>query len=105
MSVVVRPLALSDLADLLAVKGYAVVTASSGEEALAKLDDTGRLLMILEALPPVITAVGGVAKEIMVPVSQAIGEGLGNIDEVRIIDMGQGGQAGDGEGSICIDHP
>jgi flotillin len=65
-------------------------------QALAKLDDTGRLLMILEALPPVITAVGGVAKEIMVPVSQAIGTGLGNIDEVRIIDMGQGGQAGDG---------
>jgi flotillin len=65
-------------------------------QALAKLDDTGRLLMILEALPPVIAAVGSVAKEIMVPVSEAIGQGLGNIDEVRIVDMGGNGQSGNG---------
>lgn len=65
-------------------------------QALAKLDDTGRILMILEALPPVLTAVGAVAKEIMVPVAEAIGQGLGNIDEVRIIDMGSNGQAGNG---------
>lgn len=65
-------------------------------QALAKLDDTGRILMILEALPPVLTAVGAVAKEIMVPVAEAIGQGLGNIDEVRIIDMGGNGQAGNG---------
>jgi flotillin len=65
-------------------------------QALAKLDETGRILMILEALPPVLTAVGAVAKEIMVPVAEAIGQGLGNIDEVRIIDMGGNGQAGNG---------
>jgi flotillin len=65
-------------------------------QALAKLDDTGRILMILEALPPVLTAVGAVAKEVMVPVAEAIGQGLGNIDEVRIIDMGGNGQAGNG---------
>lgn len=65
-------------------------------QALAKLDDTGRILMILEALPPVLTAVGAVAKEIMVPVAEAIGQGLGNIDEVRIIDMGGNGQADNG---------
>jgi flotillin len=65
-------------------------------QALAKLDETGRLLMILEALPPVLTAVGAVAKEIMVPVAGAIGEGLGNIDEVRIIDMGGNSQSGNG---------
>lgn len=64
--------------------------------ALAKLDEIGRLLMILEALPPVINAVGNAAKEIMVPVSQAIGQGLGSIDEVRIIDMGGQGEAGNG---------
>jgi hypothetical protein len=50
----------------------------------------------LEALPPVLTAVGAVAKEIMVPVAGAIGEGLGNIDEVRIIDMGGNSQSGNG---------
>lgn len=65
-------------------------------QALAKLDDTGRILMILEALPPVLTTLGEVAKEIMVPVAEAIGNGLGNIDEVRIIDMGGNGQVGNG---------
>lgn len=69
---------------------------SAKAEALAKLDETGRLLMILEALPPVLTAIGAVAKEIMVPVAEAIGEGLGNIDEVRIIDMGGNSQGGNG---------
>ncbi len=65
-------------------------------EALSKLDDTGRMLMILEALPPVLTALGAVAKEVMVPVAGAIGQGLGNIDEVRIIDMSGNSQAGNG---------
>jgi flotillin len=65
-------------------------------QALAKLDETGRILMILEALPPVLTAIGAVAKEIMVPVADAIGQGLGNIDEVRIIDMGGNSQGGNG---------
>lgn len=65
-------------------------------EAFAKLDASGRFLLILEALPPVISAFGEAGERILTPVAEAIGEGLGNIDEVRIIDMG-GGQGAAGK--------
>ncbi len=65
-------------------------------EAFAALDEAGRFLMILEALPPVIAAFGAAGEQILKPVAEAIGQGLGNIDEVRIVDLGggQGGGAG-----------
>lgn len=65
-------------------------------EAFRALDEAGRFLMILEALPPVIAAFGAAGEQILKPVAEAIGQGLGNIDEVRIVDLGggQGGGAG-----------
>jgi flotillin len=54
-------------------------------QAFAKLDQAGRFLMILEALPPVINAIGNT---MVAPTAQAIGDGLANIKEVRVVDLG-----------------
>lgn len=62
-------------------------------EAFKKLDEAGRFLMILNALPPVIEAAGGAIEKIMVPAAKAIGEGLANVDEIRLIDLGGGGSS------------
>lgn len=62
-------------------------------EAYAKLTDAGRFLLILEALPPVIEAAGAAGERVFTPMAEAIGEGLGNIKELRIVDLG-GGQGG-----------
>ncbi|MBI4068413.1 hypothetical protein HY413_03345 [Candidatus Kaiserbacteria bacterium] len=64
-------------------------------EAFKQLDEAGRLLMILSALPPVIEAVGTALEKVVKPAAEAIGEGIGNIKEVRIIDLGGGsGESG-----------
>lgn len=57
-------------------------------EAFAKLNDAGKFLLILEAMPPVIKSVGDALKEVVGPAAEAIGEGLGNIKDLRIVDMG-----------------
>lgn len=65
-------------------------------DAYRQLDDAGRFLMILQALPPVIEAAGYALERGTRPMAEAIGEGLGNIDEVRIVDLG-GGNGSDGK--------
>ncbi len=63
-------------------------------EAFAKLDQAGRFLMILEALPPVIAACGEAGERIVRPAAEAIGTGLGNVKEIRIVDLGGGKDGG-----------
>jgi class 3 adenylate cyclase/CheY-like chemotaxis protein len=46
------PVNLKLLADLLAAKGYAVVTATSGAEALARIDAEGADLVLLDVMMP-----------------------------------------------------
>jgi flotillin len=62
-------------------------------EAFKELDEAGRFLMILQSLPPVIDAIGVAAEKALTPTAQAIGQGLANVKEMRIIDMGGSGQA------------
>lgn len=69
-------------------------------EALAKLDETGRMLMVLEALPPIIDRVGHVVEKIVVPAAEAIGTGIGNVDEIRLIDLGGSGGSQFGGDSV-----
>ena len=64
--------------------------ASAKAKAFKELDDAGRFLMILQALPPVIDSAGDAIAKSVTPLAKAIGEGLGNIDEVRIVDLGAG---------------
>lgn len=63
-------------------------------EAFKELDEAGRFLMILEALPPVIEALGSAGERIVKPMAEAIGQGLGNVDEIRIVDLGGGANGG-----------
>jgi flotillin len=60
-------------------------------EAFKALDEGGRFLMILQALPPIIDAVGVAAEKALTPAAEAIGQGLANVKELRIIDMGGAG--------------
>ena len=70
------------------------VAAGVAEKAKAYqlLDATGKLLEVLKASPEVVAAIGQAVKVAgegtLVPMAQAIGTGLGNIDEIRIVDMG-----------------
>lgn len=76
--------AAGDLAQLLAEAEGILKKA----EAYKQLDNSGRFLLILQNLAPVIEATGIALEKVATPFAKAIGEGLGNIDEVRIIDMG-----------------
>ena len=70
------------------------VAAGVAEKAKAYqlLDGTGKLLEVLKASPEVVAAIGQAIKVAgegtLVPMAQAIGTGLGNVDEIRIVDMG-----------------
>lgn len=84
------------LADAEGVKAKLLAEAQGIEkkaEAFAKLDQAGRFLMLMEALPPILEAFG---KYVVAPAAESIGEGLANVDEIRIIDMGAGGTNGKG---------
>ncbi|MDO8754406.1 MAG: hypothetical protein Q7J80_10970, partial [Anaerolineales bacterium] len=59
--------------------------------AFKELDQGGRFLMILNALPPIIEALGVAAEKALTPAAEAIGDGLANVKELRIIDMGGSG--------------
>lgn len=60
-------------------------------EALKKLDEGGRFLMILAESVPAIEAAGRAAALALTPVAGAIGEGFKSIDEVKITQLGPGG--------------
>lgn len=70
-------------------------------QAFKELDKGGRFLMILNALPPIIEALGVAAEKALTPAAEAIGEGLANIKELRIIDMGGSG-AGSTDGKNVL---
>lgn len=57
-------------------------------EAFKALDEAGRFLMILDASPNAIRAIGDAVREATRPTAVAVGEGLGNIEHIKIIDMG-----------------
>jgi flotillin len=67
-------------------------------EAFKALDEAGRFLMIMEASPAAIQAIGQALASALTPVAGAIGTGLGNIDELRVVDMG--GSNGGGQSLI-----
>ena len=69
-------------------------------EAYAKLDKVGKFLELLDRVPTIIETTGKAIKEAgegtLAPMSQAIGTGIANIDEIKIIDLGGGkGEGGD----------
>ncbi len=78
----IRAIKLAEAAGIQA-KGLAEAMAIDKKaEAMAKLDQSGRLLMILEAMPSVI--------ESMAPVMAEIAKPMSAIDKVVVIDQGDG---------------
>ena len=74
-------------------------------EALAKLDQTGKLLQVLEELPKVSAAIGDALAKALGPEGLAnvfgqIAAPMGSIDEIRILDMGGG--SGDGKNGNAV---
>lgn len=67
-------------------------------KAYAELQNTGGLLMALEASPTAIRAAGEAFGQVMKPIAESVGAGLSSIDEVKIIDMG--GANGNGHGNM-----
>ncbi len=59
--------------------------------AFSQLGAAGQLLEIIDRAPLVIDSMGRAGKEIISPVAEAVGRGLGSVDEVRILDLGGGG--------------
>lgn len=62
-------------------------------EAFKALDEQGRFLMILEASPVAIHAIGEAIGKALQPAAEAIGQGIGAIDELKIVDMGGAGNS------------
>lgn len=65
-------------------------------KAMKSLDDGARFLMILEASTPAIQALGHAVGHALTGPAQAIGTGMSQIKEVRVIDMGgkkEGGES------------
>lgn len=69
-------------------------------EAFKVLDASGKMLLILEHLPAIITAAGDAVGKAISPAAEAIGEGLGNVKEIRLVDLGVGGVNGNGKGNV-----
>jgi flotillin len=63
-------------------------------EAMAKLDEAGRFLMILDASPKAIHALGQAFAAALTPTAQAIGQGLGNIDKIQLTQLGSSADQG-----------
>lgn len=70
-------------------------------EAYRQLDQSGKLLLILEHLPEVLHAMGEAVHQAglgtVAPMAQAIGTGLSGIEEIRIVDLGGHGVSANGE--------
>lgn len=64
-------------------------------KAYSELDESGRLLLILEHLPEILRAAGNAIHDAgqgtVAPMAKAIGEGISGIEEVRIVDFGGNG--------------
>ncbi len=69
-------------------------------EALQKLDQTGKLITILEKLPVIIKVAGESGSQVMEAIFKSVAMPLGNIDSLHIMDMGGSGKGVDAVGNI-----
>lgn len=60
-------------------------------EAYRELEESGKFMLVIENAPAIINAIGEALSAVMTPAANAIGEGLGNVGNIEILDMGGGG--------------
>jgi flotillin len=79
-----------------AMKGKVLLAEAEGTarlaEALAKMTDAAKLIMILDRLPKLIELTGEAGEKIAHATFSGIAAPLGNIDSIHIVDMGGGGK-------------
>lgn len=63
-------------------------------DALASLSADGRLIMIMDRLPALFDKGGDAGAKMLSAVFAPLGQGLGNVKDIRIVDMGNGGGTG-----------
>lgn len=57
-------------------------------EALERMSEGARFILVLEQLPGIIDHAGDALQKAVTPMFQAIGQGIAGIDEIKIVDMG-----------------
>jgi flotillin len=87
---------LAEAEGMAAMKGKVLLAEAEGTarlaEALAKMTDAARLILILDRLPKLIELTGEAGEKIAHATFSGIAAPLGNIDSIHIVDMGGGGK-------------
>jgi uncharacterized membrane protein YqiK len=87
-----------------AMKGRVLLAEAEGTarlaEALAKMTDAARLIMILDRLPKLIELTGEAGEKIARATFSGVAAPLGNIDSIHIVDMGGNGKGLDQMSSL-----
>jgi flotillin len=82
-----------------AMKGRVLLAEAEGTaklaEALAKMTDAAKMIMILDRLPKLIELTGEAGEKIARATFSSVAAPLGNIDSIHIVDMGGGGKGVD----------
>ena len=95
---------LAEAEGLAAMKGKVLLAEAEGTarlaEALAKMTDAARLIMILDRLPKLIELTGEAGEKIARATFTGVAAPLGNIDSIHIVDMGGNGKGLDQMASL-----
>ena len=79
-----------------AMKGKVLLAEAEGTaklaDALAKMTDAARLIMILDRLPKLIELAGDAGEKIARATFAGVAAPLGNIDSIHVVDLGGGGK-------------
>ncbi|MCX6904337.1 MAG: SPFH domain-containing protein [Verrucomicrobia bacterium] len=91
-----RQALLAEAEGMAAMKGKVLLAEAEGTaklaEALAKMTDAARLIMILDRLPKLIELTGEAGEKIARATFVGVAAPLGNIDSIHIVDMGGNGK-------------
>lgn len=95
---------LAEAEGMAAMKGKVLLAEAEGTarlaEALAKMTDAARLIMIMDRLPKLIELTGEAGERIARATFAGVAAPLGNIDSIHIVDMGGNGKGLDQLASI-----
>lgn len=87
---------LAEAEGMAAMKGRVLLAEAEGTaklaEALAKMTDAAKMIMILDRLPKLIELTGEAGEKIARATFSGIAAPLGNIDSIHIVDMGGNGK-------------
>jgi flotillin len=99
-----RQALLAEAEGMAAMKGKVLLAEAEGTarlaEALAKMTDAAKLILILDRLPKLIELAGDAGEKVARATFSGIAAPLGNIDSIHIVDVGGGGKGLDQMASL-----